>query len=46
VEDPSNDNDHANLNNCVHDCNKLFNLQSNTVIPVKVDSWVKSGLVA
>ncbi|XP_060870995.1 uncharacterized protein LOC132945306 isoform X4 [Metopolophium dirhodum] len=44
VEDPSNDHDHANLNNCVHDSNKLFNLQSNTVIPVKVDSWVKSAM--
>ncbi|KAL4112570.1 hypothetical protein QTP88_016325 [Uroleucon formosanum] len=46
VEDPSNDNDHANLNKCVLDFNKLFNFQSNTVIPVKIDSWVKSGSVA
>lgn len=45
VENPANDNDHASLNNCIHDSNKLFDLQSSTVIPVKVDSIVKSGLL-
>ncbi|XP_022162076.1 uncharacterized protein LOC111027893 isoform X7 [Myzus persicae] len=46
VENPSNDNDYTSLNNCVHDSNKLFDLQSNTVIPVKVDSGVKSDSLA
>ncbi|XP_050056969.1 uncharacterized protein LOC114132611 isoform X5 [Aphis gossypii] len=44
VENPSSDNDHTSLN-CVHDSNNLFHLKSNQVIPVKVNSLVKSDFL-